>query len=149
MKRLVTGGSGFIGEPVLKSLIENIDLVEILNLTRSFQNSKSSQIENYECDLSNPNTYLNKVKEFEHEVVIHLAWDGSPDFSLEMCTKNILSSISFIKIVSNLKSCKKIIVTGSCFEYNNKIGVCNENEIVVPKDYFTFAKKTVLSFLEF
>jgi nucleoside-diphosphate-sugar epimerase len=148
MKILVTGGNGFIGESVLKSLIENIDLVEILNLTRSFKKSKSLQIENYECDLSNPDTYLNKVKEFEPAVVIHLAWEGIPDFSLEMCTKNILSSISFIEIVSNLYSCKKIIVTGSCFEYNNKFGICNELDALTPKDYFTFAKKTVLSYLE-
>jgi nucleoside-diphosphate-sugar epimerase len=148
MKILVTGGSGFIGVPVLMSLIENINLVEILNLTRSSLKSNTKQIENYKCDLSTPQTYINKVIEFEPEVVIHLAWEGIPDFSLEMSTKNILSSISFIEIVTKLKSCKKIIVTGSCFEYNNTIGACNENQIIVPKDYFTFAKKTVLSFLK-
>ena len=148
MKILVTGGSGFIGVPVLMSLIENINLVEILNLTRTSSKAISKQIENYQCDLSDPQTYLNKVNEFKPEVVIHLAWEGIPDFSLEMSTKNILSSISFIEIVTKLKSCKKIIVTGSCFEYNNKFGPCSENQIVVPKDYFTFAKKTILSFLK-
>jgi len=148
MRILITGGTGFIGKPVIKSLVENIDKVEVLNLTRSSPNSYSKKVEHFRCDLSNSKTYQAKVEFFEPEVVIHLAWEGIPDFSLDMCIKNILSSVSLIEIVTKLKSCKKIITTGSCFEYNNKIGVCNENDYVVPKDYFTFAKKTILSFLE-
>lgn len=149
MKILITGGTGFIGIPVINTLIRNIDNVEILNLTRNTLDSNSKQVENYKCDLSSPKTYLSRVEDFEPEVVIHLAWEGIPDFSLEMCNKNMFSSISFIEIVTKLKSCKKIIVTGSCFEYNNKIGICNEDVITTPKDYFTFAKKTILTFLEF
>jgi nucleoside-diphosphate-sugar epimerase len=149
MKILITGGTGFIGIPVINTLIRNIDNVEILNLTRNTLDSNSKQLENYKCDLSSSKTYLSRVEDFEPEVVIHLAWEGIPDFSLEMCNKNMFSSISFIEIVTKLKSCKKIIVTGSCFEYNNKIGICNEDVITTPKDYFTFAKKTILTFLEF
>lgn len=148
MRILITGGSGFIGKPVLNTLIKNIDNVEILNLTRKKLNPNSKYLENYKCDLSSPKTYLSKIEEFAPDVVIHLAWEGIPDFSLEMCTKNILTSISFIESITKIKSCKKIIITGSCFEYNNKIGICNEDDVIIPKDYFTFAKKTILSFLE-
>ena len=148
MKILITGGTGFIGIPVLSALIKNIDDVVILNLTRKNLDSNLKQVENYKCDLLSPKTYFSRVKDFAPEVVIHLAWEGIPDFSLEMCTTNLLLSISLIENVTKLKSCKKIIVTGSCFEYNNKIGICNEDDIVIPKDYFTFAKKTILSFLE-
>ena len=148
MKILITGGSGFIGIPVINTLIRNIDNVEILNLTRNTLDSNSQQLENYKCDLSSPKTYLSRIEEFEPEVFIHLAWEGIPDFSLQMCTKNILLSIALIESVTKLKSCKKIIVTGTCFEYNNKIGVCNEYDTVIPKDYFTYAKKMILSFLE-
>lgn len=148
MKILITGGSGFIGIPVLNALIKNIEDVTILNLTRNSLVSYSKQVENYKCDLLSPKTYLSRVEDFAPEVVIHLAWEGIPDFSLEMCTKNVLLSISLIENVTKLKSCKKIIVTGSCFEYNNKIGICNEDDTVIPKDYFTFAKKTILSFLD-
>lgn len=148
MKILITGGTGFIGGPVLKTLVENIQGVEILNLTKSRPNSYFKEVEHFNCDLSNPQTYQAKIEAFEPEVVIHLAWEGIPDFSLEMCIKNILSSVSLIEIVTKIKSCKKIVTTGSCFEYNNKIGDCNENDTVISKDYFTFAKKTVLSFLE-
>jgi UDP-glucose 4-epimerase len=148
MKLLLTGATGFIGKPVLSSLIYNINEVSILNLTKSHSNTKSNRVEFFNCDLSNPETYFTKVEEFAPEVVIHLAWEGIPNFSLEMCAKNILSSIRFIEFVTKLASCKKIIITGSCFEYNNKIGVCKETDSVTPNDYFTFAKKTVLSFLE-
>jgi len=148
MKILVTGGTGFIGKHVLDSLIENINEVSILNLTKSSLKSIINNIHFFNCDLSVPETYFTKVLEFQPQVVIHLAWEGIPDFSLEMCSKNISSSIRFIEFVTKLDSCKKIIITGSCFEYNNKIGVCKETDFVTPKDYFTFAKKTILSFLE-
>ena len=148
MRVLTTGGSGFIGKAVLENLLENIEEVEILNLTRGSSKRISSKLEFFNCDLSNYKTYLTKVIEFKPEVVLHLAWEGIPDFSLEKCNKNILISTSFIESITKIKSCKKIIVTGSCFEYNNKIGKCNEDDIVIPKDYFTFAKKTILSFLE-
>jgi nucleoside-diphosphate-sugar epimerase len=149
MKILTTGGTGFIGSPFLNNLVKNFNEVEILNLTRSNQISNSKNVENFRCDLSNPRTYQTKVETFEPEVVIHLAWEGIPDFSLEICIKNIFSSISLIEIVTKIDSCKKIIVTGSCFEYSNKLGKCNENDLFSAKDYFTFAKNTVLSFLEF
>jgi nucleoside-diphosphate-sugar epimerase len=148
MKILLTGGSGFIGSQVLNTLTQNIDGATILNLTRTNSNSNSKKVEFFKCDLSIPETYKSKIESFGPEVVIHLAWEGIPDFSLEMSSKNILSSISFIDIVTNIKTCKKIIVTGSCFEYNNKIGSSKEDDVVIPKDYFTFAKKTILSFLE-
>ncbi len=148
MKILVTGGTGFIGKPLLDSLIENVKEVQILNLTKSSSNSILKNIEFFNCDLSVPETYYNKVNDFKPQIVIHLAWEGIPNFSLDLCSKNILSSIKLIEVVSKLDSCKKIIITGSCFEYNNKIGVCVETDFVTPKDYFTFAKKTILSFLE-
>ena len=148
MRILITGGTGFLGKTIINSLVENIDLVEVLNLTRSSPSLYTKKVEHFTCDLSNPRTYQAKVEAFEPEVLIHLAWDGIPDFSLENCIRNMHLSFSLIEIVTKLNSCKKIISTGSCFEYNNKIGVCNENDDVVPKDYFTFAKKAVLSFLE-
>jgi nucleoside-diphosphate-sugar epimerase len=148
MKILLTGGSGFIGSQVLNTLNQNIEGATILNLTRTNSNSNSKKVEFFKCDLSIPETYRSKIESFGPEVVIHLAWEGIPDFSLEMSSKNILSSISFIDIVTNIKTCKKIIVTGSCFEYNNKLGSSKEDDVVIPKDYFTFAKKTILSFLE-
>ncbi len=148
MKILITGGTGFIGAAVLDKLDLNAEDVKILNLTRNSLIPNSKKVEHFKCDLSNLKTYEKKVENFEPEVVIHLAWEGIPNFSLEMCNKNMLISISFIDFITKLKSCKKFIITGSCFEYNNKIGRCNENDKVISKDYFTFAKKTVLSFLE-
>jgi len=148
MKILLTGGTGFIGGPVLSSLIHKIKGVEILNLSRTNLISHNKNVEHFKCDLSNPHTYESKVENFKPEVVLHLAWEGIPNFSLEMCIKNMLISISFFEVVTKLTSCKKIITTGSCFEYNTKIGECNENDKVIAKDYFTFAKKTILSFLE-
>ena len=151
MKILVTGGSGFIGKPVLKNLIKLDREIQIMNLSRS-ESSDDIEIKDYvhwlKCDLSDPETYINQVTDFAPHVVIHLAWEGIPNFSLQQCMKNINASVKFLEIVTSLESCQKIIVTGSCFEYGNKIGSCQEIDKADPKDSFTFAKKMILSFLE-
>ena len=151
MKILVTGGSGFIGKPVLKKLIKFDEEIQIMNLSRS-QASDDIEIKDYvhwlKCDLSDPETYIMQVTAFAPDVVIHLAWEGIPNFSLQQSMKNFTASIKLLEVVTSLESCKKIIVTGSCFEYSNKLGACKEIDKAVPKDYFTFAKKSILSFLE-
>ena len=140
MRVLTTGGTGFIGKAVLDNLLENIEKVEILNLTRSISKRISAKVEFFNCDLSNPNTYLNKVIDFKPDVVIHLAWEGIPDFSFEKCTKNILISTSFIENITKIKSCKKIIG-----RYKQKILIeLSENS----KDAYNIHYMSVIKFLK-
>tara|TARA_B100000029_G_scaffold463200_1_gene496299 strand:- start:1080 stop:1682 length:603 start_codon:yes stop_codon:yes gene_type:complete len=46
-----------------------------------------------------------------------------------------------------MDSCRKVVVSGSCFEYENKIGECRETDVTEPYDFFTWSKLSLLDFL--
>ncbi|TRZ49923.1 NAD(P)-dependent oxidoreductase [bacterium] len=150
MKILVTGGSGFVGKTVIRQLVSFQTNVKILSLSLydCITDIHTDGVERYCCDLAEKETYEGKVKEFQPDVVIHLAWQGIPDFSLEKCLCNINTAVTFFSTVFET-GCKKIMVSGSCFEYNKAFGECNESDICLSKDYFTWAKNTIHDLLRF
>jgi nucleoside-diphosphate-sugar epimerase len=100
------------------------------------------------ADISDPKTYREKIELFQPEVVIHLAWQGIPDYSFSTSIKNLNNSLEFLSFVAHISSCKKILVSGSCWEFNITQGECLESIIGSPKDDFTWAKHALRSFLE-
>jgi UDP-glucose 4-epimerase len=140
VKVLITGASGFVGRPIAENL-SNLGL-EVLAISRSIPSySKMGQINWLQADLSAKHSYQTKVKQFSPQIVIHLAWQDIPDFSIEKSKLNLDQSLDFIYFISNLKSCKKILFSGSCLEYEDAKGVCTESKIVKgSKNHFTLAK---------
>ena len=150
MKILVTGGSGFIGKTLIRQLLYLQTDFKILSLSLDSNDPDffNDNVEHFCCNLGEKETYAKRVKEFEPDVVIHLAWQGIPDFSLEKCLSNINMAATFFSTVFET-GCKKIIVSGSCFEYNKAFGECNESDICLSKDNFTWAKNTIRDLLQF
>ena len=143
MKVVITGASGFVGKPLSEKLA-NLGF-DVLALVRTIPSTTSRKgISWLQVDLSSPETYQNEVKSFCPEVVIHLAWQDIPDFSSEKSKINFSQSLKFIKYITTLKSCKKILFSGSCWEYDKEIGRCEESEIVDGlKNHFTMAKNSL------
>ena len=143
MKVLITGASGFLGRPIAKNL-SKLGL-EVLAISRSIpSNSNMGQINWLQADLSSKNSYQTKVNQFAPEIVIHLAWQDIPDFSIKKSKLNLDQSLDFIHFISSLKSCKKILFSGSCLEYDDAKGECIENKIIKSsKNHFTLAKNTL------
>ena len=144
---LITGASGFIGTHLLQSLVRyNCD---ILAISRSPQTEKSEgSVIWLEADLSQPSTYEAKVEDFTPEVVIHLAWQDIPDFSFEKSINNLQQSLEFLSFVSDLGSCKKILVSGSCWEINQLNVGSPDTHRLNPMKHFTWAKNSLCSWLE-
>jgi nucleoside-diphosphate-sugar epimerase len=145
MRVLVTGATGFIGVPLLEKL--NRKGHQVLALSRSAQTKRGNGIEWLSCDLASPESYTNKVKDFSPEVLIHLAWQDIPNFSLEKSRINLDQSLDFISFVIGLATCKKIIASGSCFELNQLQGECSEATQGEVRDHFTWAKHALYSWL--
>ncbi len=121
----------------------------MLALSRSIPNEPTaSSVYWMKADLSLPETYQDIIQTFAPETVIHLAWQGIPDFSFETSRVNLNHSLDLLSFVIGLDSCRKILVSGSCFELNRLKGECPETEIGTPKDDFTWAKHTLRSWLE-
>ena len=147
MRVLFTGATGFIGLPIVQCLVKQGD--SVLALSRSEPTmALASSVKWLQADLASPATYQVAIKEFAPQVVIHLAWQGIPDFSFERSRNNLNHSLDLLSFAVGLGSCRKILVSGSCFELNRLKGECTETEIGTPKDNFTWTKHSLRSWLE-
>ena len=87
------------------------------------------------------------LKSFNPDVVIHLAWQGIPDYSESISRVNLNNSIDLLNFILSNSNCKKIIVSGSCWEYGKKKGACKESDPVQINSYFTWAKYSLYQYL--
>ena len=60
-----------------------------------------------------------ELKRSKPNVVVHLAWEGIPDYGAEMSAKNLAMGMRFLALLAKLKI-KKVVATGSCFEYDDE-----------------------------
>jgi len=144
MKVFITGVSGFIGLNLVKYLKKS--KYKILGLSRrkiSFSNVKILN-----GDLNNLSLIKKRIIEFQPDVVVHLAWQDIPDYSKQKSELNLNLSIKFFDFLFEKTKCKKIIVTGSCWEYGKKNGVCREDDNLNISGYFSKAKISLYRYLK-
>ena len=115
MKILITGSSGFIGSALVKK-VKNYKNFKLLLLSRKEYISKSMNIKYLRGDLNNLSQIEKKIEIFNPEILVHLAWEGIPDFSKNISKKNFSNSMKLIKFLIKKTTLKKIIISGSCFE---------------------------------
>lgn len=148
MKIVITGASGFIGQHVLTELLEHE--VEIIAITRGgvLPAKLSGAVRIVETDISNPTPNF-----FEQidcpEVLIHLAWDGLPNYkSLHHFETELPRQYYFLKtmVESGLSS---LFVTGTCFEYGMQSGSLSEEMLAKPNNPYGYAKNALRLQLEF
>jgi nucleoside-diphosphate-sugar epimerase len=151
MKLLVTGATGFIGHYLVKKLIEQGHTILAISRSEALAstNEYSGKLQYLKSSLKLENNAIERIKEFEPDVLIHLAWEKIPDFSFETSFENLQNHIAFFRQLFSIASLKKFLVTGSCWEYNKKMGICKESDICVPGNYFTWAKNSLRDFLQF
>lgn len=142
-KILITGSSGFIGSHLLDDLLAKNNEILCISRQESLIKKKVLYIKS---DLDLIDRDVNAIKEFKPEIVFHLAWEGIPNFSSINSTRNILISIKFLSIINQIKSVKKIIITGTCLEYEKYDGECNEDENVNPTSWLAFSKKYIYEY---
>ncbi len=143
MKILITGGTGFIGSYVL-NLIP--DTFQVLAISRK-NKKKTKKIKWIKSSLKNLNKFEKKIVEFNPDYLVHLAWEGIPIFSKINCEKNFVMSKSLIELLVNKTNIKKILVSGTCFEYRNNNGMCLENIKINPQNEFIKSKIRLFKYI--
>ena len=144
MRILVTGGSGFIGRHLLYQLKKE-KKNEICLLLRSNHSSSEDLYEDIHIikgDLADLQS-REEITKFNPELVYHLAWNGIPDYSLANSIENLFDNIDFIDFLGKIKV-KKLVVTGSCWEYGRNQGKLDESLNLIPNNPFTAAKSSIL-----
>lgn len=144
MNILITGGTGFIGKHVINQLKEKHT---ILCITRK-KNFSRKKIQYVKLDLKNSDKLIKKIRAFSPKILIHLAWDGLPDYSKKNSLKNYIISKKFLKLILKINSLKKLFIAGSCFEYNFLNGRCKENSLVNKTQHFAIYKLKLYNWLK-
>ncbi len=144
----MTGASGFIGRHVLTDLLQHG--VEIVAVTReaSRLTGLSEAVCIVEMDISQPTPdYFEKMG--RPDVLIHLAWDGLPNYKSRYHFETELPrQYHFLErmIEAGLPS---LVVTGTCFEYGMKFGALSAEMPTKPTNPYGYAKDALRKQLEF
>jgi UDP-glucose 4-epimerase len=147
MNIFVTGATGFIGRAILSQLQNRNYNIIASSLEDNYDADKNENVKWLIADLNDINNIKDDLKIFNPDVVIHLAWQGIPDYSEKVSVINLNNSINLLDFIIEETDCKKIIVAGSCFEYGKKVGVCNENDSVEIINYLSWAKHSLYNYL--
>ncbi|MDR2511413.1 MAG: NAD(P)-dependent oxidoreductase [Bacteroidales bacterium] len=151
-KILITGATGFIGRNVIGYLLQNEQysliatsiedketaekIFPLLKQTTYAPKNLNDKEENYFDFFGRP------------DIVIHLSWEGLPNYyELFHIEKNLSSNFYFIKnlIVNGLKD---ISLAGTCFEYGLQNACLKEDMPTYPTTPYGLAKDTLRKFIE-
>ena len=148
MKIAVTGASGFIGRHVIKKLLEQGADVIAVTRDATRQEKVSRYVSIVEMDIAYP-----PLKCFEKlgspDVLIHLAWDGLPNYkSRDHHELELPRQYNFIKLMVK-GGLSSLVVTGTCFEYGMQSGRLSESASTKPDNAYGYAKDTLRRQLEY
>ncbi|HEX5653678.1 MAG TPA: NAD(P)-dependent oxidoreductase, partial [Chitinophagaceae bacterium] len=151
MKVLVTGASGFIGNYVVKELLNKGHQVVATATSKEKLRLKewSGQVSIVEHTIGKEKPGENLFEKFtQPQLLIHLAWKGLPNYrDLFHFEDNLPRQYNFIKKLRN-DGLEDMTITGTCFEYGMREGCLSEEMIPNPENAYAIAKNSLRLFLE-
>lgn len=138
MSVAVTGAGGFLGRLVVDAL-ENAG-VRVIALSRSLQ--KTSFGHTIEADVFNLSE-ADLALLAEADCLLHLAWDGLPNYQSMNHIDQLAGHYQFLKRVIGAGQ-KNIVVAGTCFEYGQQNGCLDECTAPKPNTIYGLAKYQLL-----
>jgi len=129
LRIFITGGTGFIGAEVVSALLKRGCELLVLtrkNIPREGGSSNDGKIRYLTGDLAKIENVKADIASFGPQAAVHLAWEGLPDYSLEMCLKNVIHGINLFRTLADI-GVKAVISAGSCWEYAKTDGPVTED----------------------
>lgn len=143
----VTGATGFVGRHVINALSGRG--VKIFAITRNEKKiGDLNGVTSVEMDMAavDSNCYERIGRP---DVLIHLAWDGLPNYkSLSHFENELPQQFNFLKCLVQA-GLPTLLVVGSCFEYGLQSGELSESMPTFPVTPYGYAKDALRRQLEF
>lgn len=144
----VTGASGFVGQHVLANLIGQE--VDVIAVTRDATRLRewADRVRVIEMDIARF-TARDVARIGHSDVVIHLAWDGLPNYaSLHHIETELPKQFCFLKALVDA-GLPSLLATGTCFEYGRQSGSLSEDQPTSPATPYGHAKDALRRQMEF
>ena len=142
MKILVTGANGYLGQGIVKQLLDDgIDVVAA-DCTFDKIDKRAIKIIGNMFDIDNPFNFYGKP-----DVILHLAWRNGFVHNAESHIADLALHISFLKKMID-GGVKKVAVMGTMHEVGFFEGSINENTPCNPQNMYGIAKNALRSAIE-
>ena len=139
MKIAITGATGFIGQHVRNVLAKTDNDVVLVVRYVDRVGDKSAREEIVAADLSQARTDWFELFG-RPDVVLHLAWGGLPNY-MDCYHVDVELPTQLRFLTALIKSgLKKLVVTGTCYEYGLSSGALSEDQETNPNTPYGIAK---------
>lgn len=143
MRILLTGGTGFIGQQVLRQLLAGGHEVTCLRRPRQPGNADNpaSSCHWHDCTLDDRGGLEAVFKAACPEVVIHLAWYAEPGKYLESPVNlDLVNQTVGLCQLAVAAGCRRFVAAGSCTEYDVSPGLLAESGPTEPATLYGATK---------
>ena len=138
MRIAITGASGFIGRHVVSELVTRGIETTVARFGRAIPDLPLSVREvplDIHSQTNDPFSGLGKP-----DLLIHLAWSGLPQYgSMHHIDNELPAQLSFLSACVR-SGIRRVVVTGTCFEYGLASGELNESQSLIPITRYGEAK---------
>ena len=139
MKIAITGATGFIGQHVRNVLAKTDNDVVLVVRYVERVGDKSAREEIVAADLSQARTDWFQLFG-RPDIVLHLAWGGLPNYMDDYHVDvELPTQLRFLTALIN-SGLKKLVVTGTCYEYGISSGALSEDQETNPNTPYGIAK---------
>lgn len=137
MKILVTGANGYLGQGIVKAILETGNNVIATGITTEYVDKRAERINANLFDIMDPYEFFGKP-----DVLLHLAWrDGFIHYS-DAHMEDLPKHYEFIKKMAK-SDVKTIAVMGSMHEIGFYEGSIDEDTACKPESFYGIAKNAL------
>jgi nucleoside-diphosphate-sugar epimerase len=144
MRVFLTGATGFVGSHVARLLVERGHEVHALVLDGDPRRERAGDVAIVSGDLLRPETYAAALEKLRPEACLHLGWYANPaDYLSSRINIDLLGASAALGAKLVDLGCSRILMAGTCFEYDTSIGFLSESTPLAPRHLYSTCKRAL------